>query len=322
MKRIIFTTLVAISIIFCITTYAKTQEQPLDQLIATVNDDVITKSELNRAMMMAKAQFEQAQGNPPQDKELKKQVLDQLINKKLELQAAKQANIKTTDQELNQAIAQIAKQNNISVNEVYQRVNQEGMTKLEYRRELRDQLTMQKLQQEEIIKRIVITPQEVATFLKNNKTIQDTSRASQYHLQDILIPVTDNATPQQISAAQDEANTIVQQFKKGQSFNDFVKAAPNNVKIDDLGMRSTSEIPSLFVEPASRLNSNEVTAPIKAGNGFHVLFLVEKNTTNTPITITKKEAESLVLQKKFEESMKVWMSKLRSQAFIVTNNAE
>ena len=308
--------------VFCLSGYAKKSEQPLDQMIAIVNDDVITKSELNRALAMVKMQAIQEHLATPKEKELQKQVLDQLINKKLELQIAKQIGIKISNSDLDKTIEQIAKQNNLSTKELYQRIQQEGMSISDYRNEMREQITLQKLQQEEIIKRITVTPQEITRFLNKQPTQNNASVSKEYHLEDVLIPLPDAPSSKEIAEAQKRAQDIIAKLNTGQTLAQITKtpSSPQDpVKTNDLGWRKLSEIPSLFVEPLNHIKVKETTAPIKAANGFHVLRLVEERSLHSPqVSKTRQEAETLLLQQKFEEAMKPWIAKLRSQAFIVT----
>src|SRR3990167_4848981 len=318
-KRLV--TLIFLSV-FCLSGYAKKSEQPLDQMIAIVNDDVITKSELNRALAMVKMQAIQEHLATPKEKELQKQVLDRLINKKLELQIAKQIGIKISNSDLDKTIEQIAKQNNLSTQELYQRIQQEGMSISDYRNEMREQITLQKLQQEEIIKRITVTPQEITRFLNKQPTQNNSSVSKEYYLEDVLIPLPDAPSSKEIAEAQKRAQDIIAKLNTGQTLAQITKtpSSPQDpVKTNDLGWRKLSEIPSLFIEPLNHIKVKETTSPIKAAHGFHVLRLVEERSLHSPqVSKTRQEAETLLLQQKFEEAMKPWIAKLRSQAFIVT----
>jgi peptidyl-prolyl cis-trans isomerase SurA len=144
---------------------AQSRKQSLDHIVAIVNEEVVTQSELEQALAVAKIQMSQEQVPALSQDLLQKQVLDQLINKKLQLQVAKQAGIAILERDLDHTIAKVAEQNNLSMNDLYQRLNQEGMSKNNYRNEIREQLTLQKLQQQEVVSHINITPEEIKTFM-------------------------------------------------------------------------------------------------------------------------------------------------------------
>lgn len=290
----------------------------LDKIVAIVNDDVITHSELDHALTAIKFQIAQEQAPQPSEAALQKQVLDQLINKKLQLQMAKQAGISVSDDELNKAIERIASQNQISVESLYSHLNQDGMSTRDYRHEIHDQMVMQKLQQQEVVSHIVISPQEIDGFLrtqawKNNST-------TEYHLEDILIPLSDAPSPQDIGAAKKQADIIMTKLKNGANFNELAQKesqGSNALKGGDLGWRKLPEIPTAFVEPVTHLKANGLAGPIQTPNGFHIIRLTDTRAiTEKQSAPDRKQIEQLLLQRKFEEAVQNWVSKLRSQAFI------
>lgn len=298
--------------------------QPLDTIAAVVNDDVITTSELNHAMELVKLQLFQEKASVPDAKVLQKKVLDELINKKLQLQLATQAGIKTTDAELNAAISGIAKQNNISVDDLYQRLNQEGMKTNDYRNEMRDQMTLHHLQQAEVINRIHITPQEIKSFMNSNLW-QDQS-TQEYHIEDLLVPLPDAPTPAQVMAAKKEARALAALYTPEQKLSALAKKLPAGTKVKvqtgDLGWRKMAEIPSIFSEQVQRMKAQEISEPIHAPNGFHVIRLSAVRSSNpNRANLNSKQVENLVMQRKFEQGVEQWLSKLRSTAFIVINDA-
>lgn len=142
--------------------YAET----LDHIVAIVNDDVITRSELRNEMHTTQLQLRAMQKSIPPDAILKKRVLDHLIDKKLQLQIAKQMNITIPDNELNTVIARIAAQNNLTTTQLFERIKDEGMSASAYKETLREQLLLQKVQQQEIASKVVINPDEVEHLLQ------------------------------------------------------------------------------------------------------------------------------------------------------------
>lgn len=290
----------------------------LDKIVAVVNDDVITHSELDHALITIKSQIAQEQTPQPSEAALQKQVLDQLINKKLQLQMATQAGIRVSDDELNKAIERIASQNQISVESLYSHLNQDGMSTRDYRHEIHDQMVMQKLQQQEVVSHITISPQEIDGFLrtqawKNNST-------TEYHLEDILIPLSDAPSPQDIGAAKKQADIVMTKLKNGANFNELAQKESqgnNALRGGDLGWRKLPEIPTAFVEPVTHLKTNGLAGPIQTPNGFHIIRLADtRASAEKQSAPDRKQIEQLLLQRKFEEAVQNWVSKLRSQAFI------
>jgi peptidyl-prolyl cis-trans isomerase SurA len=321
MKKVLITGLLLCSTLLCASSNAKKNEQPLDQIIAVINDDVVTKTEFNRALATAKVQIVQERVPMPPENVLDKQVLDQLINKKLQLQIAKLANINVTDTDLNNAVQHIAEQNHMSVKELYQRINHEGMSTTDYRTEMHDQMTMQKLQQQEIVSHITITPQEVATFLHSKAWQNNTSK--EYRLEDILIPVAEAPSTTEIVTARKRAENVMTRLNQGKSFQQVAQSESGDTHAlqgGDLGFRKLPEIPSAFAEQVVTMKPKEIAGPIQAPNGFHIIRLVDvRATSEKQAAPDRKQVEELLLQRKFEEAVQNWVSKLRSQAFIVNN---
>lgn len=320
MKKILFIGLMAWSVLLSCT-YASQNEQSLDKMVAIVNDDVITRSELNHALANAKMQMSQEHAATPPVSVLQKQVLDQLINKKIQLQLAKQAGVSISDSDVNNAIQRIAQQNHLSVSMLYERINQDGMATTEYRNEIRDQMTLQKLQQHEVASRMTISPEEVTNFM-HSRTWQ-TNGAKEYHLQDILIPISDAPSADEIAKAKNHADEVVAKIKQGQSFDQAALAESNGSQAlqgGDLGWRKLPEIPNAFAEQVVHLQPKSIAGPIQTGNGFHIIRLVEERELSAKqAAISRKMIESQMMQEKFEEAVQTWVSKLRSQAFVVIN---
>ena len=292
-------------------------------MVAVVNEDLITRSELNRAITVAKAQLAQEnRGSAPSEKAIEKQALEQLINKKLQLQMAEQAGMKLDKTEIDQAIARIAAQNNVTVDQLYERIKQEGMTTASYRREIFEQMTMQKLQQHEVAGKITVTPEEVNAFMQSNNFKEN--GANEYRLQDILIPTADAPSPAEITAAKTRADSIVQKLQNGADFGTLAKAesgGDNALQGGDLGWRKLPEIPSAFAEKMAGMKKHDIAGPIQTANGFHILFLTDmrKLDSENHALADRKTVESMLLQQKFEVAVQNWVSRLRSQAFIVAS---
>jgi peptidyl-prolyl cis-trans isomerase SurA len=321
MKRILIVCLFLYSAIFHMGAFAKPTQQPLDKMVAIVNDDVISRSELNHALDTAKMQIAQEHTLTPPKEVLQKQVLDQLINKKIQLQIAQQAGIQITDAEMNLTIGRIAKQNNMTVSSLYEHINQDGMGTEEYRQEMRDQMTLHKLQQQEVASKMTITPQEVTNFMHSRAW--QTNGAKEYHLQDMLIPLSDKPSNEEMESAKTHASEIMAKLNQGQDFDQVTLSeteAHKSFQGGDLGWRKLPEIPSAFATHVIHMQAKSTAGPIQTPNGFHIIRLVEARALNAQQAATsKKMIESLLLQQKFEEAVQNWVSKLRSQAFIVVN---
>jgi peptidyl-prolyl cis-trans isomerase SurA len=320
LKKIIFIGLLLICAFYLAAGYAKSAEQELDQVIAIVNDDIITKSELSHALKTARMQMGQNQPLSSTEKGLKKQILDQVINRKLQLQVAQQIGIKVTDEDLNKTIEKVAEQNNLSLQNLYEQIGHEGMTREQYRSEMRDQITLRKLQQQEVVSRLSITPQEVKNFIQS-KAWQNNNESKEYQLDDMLIPLSDTPSPEEMSTAKKRAQVLTEKLNQGKDFNTVVKAEENSapaLQSTHLEWRKLADIPTAFAEPVSHMQAQEIAGPIQTSNGLHIIRVAGiRSQTSQQTAPDQKQAEEMLLERKFEEAVQNWMSRLRHQAYIV-----
>lgn len=323
-KTLLLISLIACNVMLSHNTFANTGES-LDQIVAVVNDDVVTKSELNKNLHIAKIQMSQQQMTLPSDEVMRKQVLDQLVNKKLQLQIAKATGISISEAELNGALGRIAEQNNISISTLLDKISQDGMSATEYKDEMRDQMTMQKLQQQQVISHISISEDEVNDFMKSK--LWQNNNNKEYHLEDILIPLNDTPSSDDIAKAKKHAQDVMAKLHAGQDFSSLAAAESGDaqaLKGGDLGWRKLPEIPSAFASEVVHMQAKELAGPIQTANGFHIIRVAEIRSSSEKLAAApdRKQVENLIMQRKFEEAVQNWISRLRSEAFINLNPGE
>ena len=315
MRKKILTSMVIILSVTSISAFAQSalpppnaaHEQYLDQIIAVVNDEIITQSELSHALTAAKQEFRQRQILAPNQKTFKKQVLDQLIYQKLQLQVAKRNQIEVTNSEINAAVASISEANHLSQTALKQKLTQEGISYKEFRSQLQKQLIISKLQQQALQDNISINKCDIAAFEKQHAA---QIASTEYRIATILIPLPVSATQAQINHAKGKAALVLKQLEKGSSFEIAMKMHPGSA---DLGWRSVNELPQVFVKTILKMKPNEVTGPIQAPNGFHIIKLLDKEAKNT---VSDQQIQQIVYQQKVEKALQKWLTKLRSSAYI------
>ncbi len=298
---------------------AKKKAEPLDGIAAIVNESPITLSELNHQLAMIKRQMIGSHVPLPPSDILRKQVLDQLINKKLQLELAEHSGVNISDDELNNAINRIAQNNKMPIDELYKKIAEQGMNINEYHKEIREELTLNRIQQQNVASKITITPQEVKDFL-HSKSWQ-LSGAKEYHLEDILIVLPEAPSPQQVAAGKKQAEATLAKIRNGMSFEEAAASdsgEANALKGGDLGWRKLPEIPTIFAEQLINMKEKDIAGPIQAANGFHVVRLAGIRSTGKPLDpkMQQSQVEHLIFQRKFEEGLQRWISKVRSESFI------
>ncbi|EKD53973.1 MAG: hypothetical protein ACD_60C00134G0001 [uncultured bacterium] len=291
--------------------------QSLDHIVATVNENVITQSELNQAVNTARKQMASTDTSLPPANTLRHEVLNRLIDRKLQLQLAEQAGIHKNDADVDKTINTIAENNHISSTELYQKIAEEGMSRGKYRKEIRDELIIQQLQQQEIGSKITMTPADVKAFMRIAPP-KNISSIKEYHVDDILIPLPDSPTPDEMTVSKKLSESIATKLRAGENYQE-IAAANKNITDSDLGWRKLDELPTAFADVIARMKPNEIRGPLRAANGFHLLRLLDVHNTENAEKITpptESEAQQLAYQHKFEEALKTWLAKMRSQAII------
>lgn len=287
---------------------------PLDRVVAIVNTHVITQSQLDQALEMYKNEM-RAQGVTVDPSQAQKQVLQDLIDKDLQMQLAKKAKFNITDKDVDDAIKKIADRNHLTLAQFYQAVQGQGMSKKQIRDQIHDQVLLAKLQQAAVAPNVHITDQEVQAYLKNPP--KNLSDDTQFHLADILIPLSENASADQQAAAKQKADNIAKQLRQG---GDFEKLAMSNsagveaVQGGDLGWRKLSEIPDVFAQQVKTMKEGMTSAPVQAPNGYHILKLIAVKDSAKPLTET--DARNAIFQRKFQDQMHVWLNQLKRSTYI------
>ncbi len=268
--------------------------EPLDRIVAVVDEDVVLKSELDRQVNRVMAQYAASpQQLPPRDV-LERQVLERLILQKLQITRADNNGVKVSDAEIDQALAALAAQNKMDVSQLRMALQQQGMDYEQFRRSVRDELVVQHLRQRVVQSRVQVSDAEVETLLKNGAL-----HRGQLHLGYILIALPDGATPDQIETARKKAEETKQQIDGGM---DFAAAAirysdaPNALEGGDLGWRNADELPQAFAEMADRMQDGEVSVPIRGPNGFHIIKLIGKRADNAAQVVTEYHARHILIK--------------------------
>nr|WP_166210119.1 peptidylprolyl isomerase [Lysobacter telluris] len=252
----------------------RAQVQPLDRIVAVVDDDVILQSELDRAVQNVRDQYASRPDQLPPADILRRQVLERLILVRLEVARAAETGIRVSDQDVDAAVANIARQNRITPEQMRAQLAQHGQSFSAYRNSLRDELTVQRLHRAFAQSRISVTDAEVDAALA-----AQANGAAQYHLAHILVALPENPTPEQIATARTKIDGIKQLIDKGEM--DFSAAAvrysdsSNALEGGDLGWRSLDEIPGAFAEVIRSMQPGQVIGPTRGASGLQLLKLVE-----------------------------------------------
>ena len=269
----------------------------LDRVAAVVNDGVVLRSELEEQMSLVSERLK-AQGleMPPVDV-LRQQVLERLILQELQIQRAQRAGIRVNDENLNQALAEVAQRNNISLAQLPAALASQGVDYGAYRETVRREMTIQVLQQRDVIQRINVSPRELEQFLEKQKSRP--SELNEYNLSHILIAVPQEATPQQLEDATRRADDVVQRARQGEDFARLAVAYSNSQTALEggvLGWRRGPEIPTVLADLVVGLKPGEISAPLRTPSGYHIVRLNEVRGADQQVVIEQTRARHILLK--------------------------
>ncbi|WP_456269791.1 peptidylprolyl isomerase [Kushneria sp. AK178] len=289
--------------------------QPLDRVVAVVNDEAIMSGDLDQRVAQVRQQMQSRDIGMPDQDELREQVLSRMITEQIELQMAERANLSVSDSDLNQAMRGVAQRNNMTLEQFADRVEQEGMSYGQVREQVRRELLITQVQQRSVAGQINISDREVDQYLK-----QAGSNANvQYHLAHILIAVPQAPTPQQAEAARDRAEQLRQRIVSGQAGFQEVAAAqsdgPQALDGGDLGWRSGAEMPSIFDDVVPGLNPGDVSEPIRSPSGYHLITLLDKRGGGNAEQ-QREQIRRTLFQRKVNEELEAWTQEIRASAYI------
>lgn len=270
--------------------------QPINRIVAVVNDDVILASELEDKVQLVRSQLAQQNTQPPDPAQLERQVLERLIMERLQLQVAERNNIEVDDETLNANLRNIAAQNGVTLTEFRQTLEREGMDYAVFREELRSQIMINRLRQQTVINRIDISDQEVDNLLASQTAWSDQTR--DYHLGHILIATPEAASPEQIQAAERKATGVLEKLRGGADFSETAVAVSESetaLEGGDLGWRKAAQLPSLFADVVRDMQPGEISDLIRSPSGFHIIKLIDVRGEERHV-ITQNRVRHILLQ--------------------------
>ena len=241
----------------------------IDAIVALVDEDVILRSELDAAVANIAAQI-QARGEqmPPMNL-VERQVLENLIMTELQVQRALQTGIRISDAEIDQTLVRVAESNGITVQQMRQTIESQGLEFAEFRRDIGEQLMADRLQQRIVNSMDPVTDTEVDILLAS-----EDAAGGEYNVSHILVALPDGATPQQIAEAEAEANDIHRRLGEGL---DFASAAISYSDSREalegglIGWRDLNSVPAFFADAVRGLEPGAITEPVRSPMGFHII---------------------------------------------------
>ncbi|MCX8573896.1 MULTISPECIES: peptidylprolyl isomerase SurA [unclassified Gilliamella] len=262
----------------------------IEQVAAVVNNNVILESDVQEMLKTIKASTNP--NNLPNDKILRQQIIDRLIVENLILQKAAKAKITVSDDEVTKAIAQIASENGMTVNQLRSKLSTMGISYSAYRERIHNDMLIDQTRMNEVRHRINISDKEVENLSKS-LTKQLTNNLS-VKISHILIAIPEKASKQQVDVATEKARDVINRAKKGENFAKLAASYSNDdlaLKGGNMGWRKLNELPTIFEERLIRAPKDSIIGPIRSGVGLHILK-VDDTRTEKPKAITVQEVDA------------------------------
>ncbi|WP_371881058.1 peptidylprolyl isomerase [Caballeronia sp. S22] len=253
--------------------------QVADSVVAVVNDGVITQRELqDRTTLIVKRLQQQNAPVPPAD-QMQRQVLDQMVLERIQLQKAKEDGIAIDDATVNRTLARLAQQNQMTLDVYRSRIEAQGVPWSTFTRDARTELTLSKLREKEVDSKITVSDGEVANYIASQRG-PGARNTSDLRLQHIMFKLPSDAPQGEVAKVQAQADAVLKQAQGGE---DFAKLAKQNSqdtdasKGGDLGFRTPGTLPTGIVNAVSTLRPGQVVPTLlRTDGGFEIIKLVDR----------------------------------------------
>ena len=274
------------------------QIAPIDRIVAVVNDDVITRHELDERIDTVVKQLQKQGTLLPAPEALEKQILERMVIDKLQAQFAKETGVHVDDTQLDKALQRIAQENKFpTMAEFRAKLDQDGVDFKKFREEIRSEIVATRLREREVDSKLVISDGEVDNYLATQAKQQ--GKGEEYQLAHILVLVPEQASADKIQVSRERAGQALARLQGGADFAQVAAEfsdAKDAMQGGNLGLRSADRIPSLFLDALQKMHPGEVSPVLRSPNGFHILKLIEKHNKDTPVVIMQTHVRHILIK--------------------------
>jgi peptidyl-prolyl cis-trans isomerase SurA len=294
----------------------------LDRIVAVINDEVVTRVDLEERVQLAIRQL-RAQGTPPPPRDvLERQLLDRMITDRVQLLYARETGLRVDDADLDRALGRIAQDNRMSLQEMRRALEKDGIPFAKFREDIRNEIVIGRLREREVEAKIIIPESEIENFLTTQQVRPGGN--DEYNLSHILVVVPENASPEQVQARRARAEQALAQLAKGADFRQVAAAfsdAPDALQGGAMGWRQSSRLPTLFTDAVATMNPGALSPILRSSNGFHILKVNDRRGGSAPVLINQTRARHILIKTGETVSEAEARSRLRTLKERLDNNA-
>ena len=297
---------------------------PLDRVVAVVNDGVVTESELNAEVLEVTKRLKAQEVALPSEDVVRSQVLERLVLETIQQQRADHAGIIVSDEEVNSALQGIATRNNVSFDQLPEKLAAEGIVYAEFRKSLRREIQRQMLRSRDVVQRINISPRELDRYIERMKSTA--SAKNEYNVSHILIAVAQDANPTQLATARQKAESVAARANGGEDFNQLaVSFSDSQTALEGgaLGWLKGPSLPTFLAEVVPRMKPGQISDVLQTGSGFHIVKLNEVRSANGTQIIKQTHLRHILLKTtEVEDDATVKQKLTEMRAQILNGTAE
>jgi peptidyl-prolyl cis-trans isomerase SurA len=282
--------------------FAQTRElgsrgELLDRIAVVVNEGVVLQSQVDQQVQTITKRLRD-QGTPlPAPSVIRQQITERLVLQEIQMQRAAKIGLRVSDEALNNAIREVAKQNNIEFAQLPDALASEGVNYAEYREQLRREMTLSMLRQRDVYARIYVSPRELDQFIA--KQAADKTGNASYEVSHILLSLPEAASPGQLDQVERKAEELYQRAAKGDDFGQLAVAnsqAQTALDRGKIGWRKGNELPTFMAEVVTKMKPGEVSRPIRTPSGFHIIRLDDVKSDDAPLLVQQIHARHILMK--------------------------
>ena len=269
----------------------------LDRVAAVVNDGIVLRSDVEQQMQVIGERIQQAGQQLPPRNVLRQQVLERLVLQELQMQRAERLGIKVTDEQVNQALADVAQRNKMKFSDLPAALESQGVNYRDYRDEVRREMTMQMLRQRDVLARVYISPREVEQCVAKQKASPNAS--NEYNLGHILVAIPSTADEKQVAERTSRAQAVYERASKNEDFGQLAitySDAGTALEGGALGWRKVSQLPSFVADIIPKMNAGDVTEPIRTPSGIHIFKVLEVRGGQAAALVSQVHARHILMK--------------------------
>jgi peptidyl-prolyl cis-trans isomerase SurA len=268
-----------------------------DYIVAVVNQELVTNAELQARIARVREDAARNKQQLPPPAELRKQVLDALIDERVQVTNAREVGPKLDEAEIDRAVANVAVQNQMTMSQLRARLQQQGLSYSTFRNNVKDQLLVERVREREVNQRIRITDGEIDALLDQRRAAS--GKNAQFDIAQIMVTVPDGASPELVEQRRARAQAALARVKGGEDFATVAREISedgNKAQGGEIGLRPADRLPDVFVDVVKNLKAGEIAPTLlRSAAGFHVLKLVARQ-EGAAFTTVQTHARHILLR--------------------------